>query len=208
MTRILLALSAAALMSAQPAVAAGDAAAGKASYAVCGSCHGVNGEGNKALNAPALAGQMESYLARQVSNFKAGIRGADPKDSFGAQKRPMAMTLADDAAIANVSAYLASLPEARPAATLGGNADAGKALYGVCGACHGVNGEGNKALNGPNLRVLQDWYAVRQLANFKAGIRGAHPKDSFGAQMRPMAMTLADEQAMKDVSAYIATLGR
>ncbi|MBQ31032.1 MAG: hypothetical protein CL923_00455 [Deltaproteobacteria bacterium] len=38
-------------------------------------------------------------------------RGAHPKDMFGMQMRPMAMTLANDAAVNNVAAYIASLPE-------------------------------------------------------------------------------------------------
>ena len=41
---------------------------------------------------------------------------------------------------------------------------------------------------------------------FKNGIRGAHPEDTYGQQMRPMAMTLANEETIKNVAAYIATL--
>ena len=92
------------------------------------------------------------------------------------------------------------------AAQAEGNAAKGKTLYTTCAACHGVNAEGNPALNSPALTGLQDWYMVRQLKNFKEGIRGGNPKDTFGAQMRPMAMTLPDEQAMEDVVAYILTL--
>ena len=33
---------------------AADAAAGKGAYAVCAACHGQNGEGNVAMNAPKL----------------------------------------------------------------------------------------------------------------------------------------------------------
>ncbi len=87
-----------------------------------------------------------------------------------------------------------------------GDAEKGKALYATCTACHGAEGKGQEALNAPNLTGLQEWYFVRQLANFKAGIRGADPKDIYGAQMRPMSMTLADEQAMKDVYAYIQSV--
>ncbi|MEE8157339.1 MAG: c-type cytochrome, partial [Gammaproteobacteria bacterium] len=58
----------------------------------------------------------------------------------------------------------------------------------------------------PALAGQHDWYTVRQLQYFKDGIRGTASGDTFGAQMRPMAMTLADEQAMKDVAAYINTL--
>ncbi len=186
----------------------GDAAAGKAAYGVCLACHGANGEGNAAVNAPALAGQPAWYTARQLNNYKQGIRGTNPKDTYGTQMRPMSMTLADDTAIANVSAYIASLSPPKNKATLDGDAGKGKALYGTCVACHGAKGEGNEALNAPPLSMLQDWYLVRQLANFKAGIRGADPKDAYGAQMRPMAMILADEQAIKDVSAHIVTLGQ
>ena len=56
------------------------------------------------------------------------------------------------------------------------------------------------------LRKLQDWYMERQLKHFKEGIRGTDPKDIFGQQMRPMAMTLADDQAILDVIAYIMSL--
>ena len=80
-------------------------------YAICQACHGAQGEGNKALNAPKLAGQQDWYLVRQLQNFKAGIRGTHAKDMFGMQMRPMAMTLANDAAVNNVAAYIASLKE-------------------------------------------------------------------------------------------------
>ena len=37
-------------------------------------------------------------------------------------------------------------------------------------------------------------------------MRGTHPEDTYGAQMRAMALTLADSTAMKDVVAYIRTI--
>ena len=91
------------------ALAAGDAAKGKTFYATCLACHGANGEGNKALNAPRLAGQEEWYVVRQLKNFKDGIRGADSNDIYGQQMRPMAQILPDDQAIADVAAYIATL---------------------------------------------------------------------------------------------------
>ncbi|HWY94198.1 MAG TPA: c-type cytochrome, partial [Steroidobacteraceae bacterium] len=57
------------------AAAAGDVAAGQASYAVCSACHGAQAEGNPQLNAPKLAGQAGWYLTRQLQDFKLGIRG-------------------------------------------------------------------------------------------------------------------------------------
>jgi cytochrome c oxidase subunit II len=87
-----------------------------------------------------------------------------------------------------------------------GDAVAGQALYGVCAACHGTNGEGNVALNSPKLSGQADWYIRRQLGNFKEGIRGAHEDDEYGRQMAPMAAVLADESAIRNVSAYIKSL--
>ena len=186
--------------------AAGDAAKGKARYAVCQACHGVDGMGNKALNSPKIAGQEPWYLERQLKNFKAGIRGADPKDKYGMQMRPMAMTLADDQSILDMAAYVSSIPVERAVVnTIKGDLEAGKAAYVVCQACHGSAGEGNKTLNSPKLAGLQDWYVARQLKNFKSGIRGTKSGDMFGMQMRPMAMSLANDEAINNVAAYIAT---
>ncbi len=186
--------------------AAGDPEAGKALFAVCAACHGANGEGSQVLNAPANAGQDEWYVIRQLNNFRDGTRGAHGKDIFGAQMRPMAMQLANEQAVEDVAAYVASLPPPSPATTIEGDAAAGQKAYVTCIACHGENGEGNTSLNAPRLSGQHDWYIVRQLENFKAGVRGANPKDIYGAQMKPMAEMLATEEQVRDVTAYIATL--
>ena len=61
-------------------------------------------------------------------------------------------------------------------------------------------------MNAPRLSGQYDWYIKRQLENFKTGVRGTDPKDIYGAQMRPMAMILATDEQVLDVTAYIATL--
>jgi cytochrome c oxidase subunit II len=188
------------------AYAAGDATKGKAAYAVCAACHGANGMGNKVLNAPRISGQEPWYLERQLKNFKAGIRGANSKDPYGMQMRPMALTLANDQAVSDMAAYVSSMPDSKPSEiTVKGDATAGKASYMICQTCHGPKGDGNKALNSPKLTGLQDWYIVRQLKNFKSGIRGTKNGDLYGMQMRPMALTLANDEAINNVAAYIAT---
>ncbi|MEK9647822.1 MAG: c-type cytochrome [Gammaproteobacteria bacterium] len=88
-----------------------------------------------------------------------------------------------------------------------GDASRGQALYATCGACHGANAEGMEALNAPALAGQEEWYVVRQLQNFKKGIRGG-AGDVYGMQMAPMAMILPDDQAMEDVAAYIKSLGK
>lgn len=73
------------------------------------ACHGAEAEGNKALNAPGLKGLPDWYIVTQLKNFKSGARGADPKDTEGMQMRPMAMTVPDEAAMANIAAYIHSI---------------------------------------------------------------------------------------------------
>ena len=188
------------------ALAAGDVAKGKTLYAICSACHGANGEGMAALNAPANAGQDPWYMTRQLKNFRAGIRGAHPDDAFGAQMRPMAMVLADDQAIADVVAYISSLDMPEPVTTIEGDVELGKQAYETCVPCHGENGQGAVALDAPRLSNQHDWYIVRQLENFKAGIRGGHQNDIYGAQMRIMSQMLETDVRVRAVAAYIATL--
>jgi cytochrome c oxidase subunit 2 len=172
---------------------------------VCAACHGANGEGNVAMNAPRLSGQLPWYLERQLHQFKQGVRGTHDKDVFGKVMAPMAATLPDDAAIANVSAYIATLPDTRAAATIKGNADAGRQRWATCSACHGADGQGIAATNAPRLKGMSDWYLARQLNNFKNGMRGAHPQDIQGAQMALFAESLKDDAAVGDVLAYLNT---
>ena len=71
---------------------------------------------------------------------------------------------------------------------------------------HGERAEGIEDQGGPSLNGASDWYLLTQLQNFKAGVRGADPRDEGGNRMAPMVSGLGDEQAMKDVIAYIGTL--
>ncbi|AMO23014.1 hypothetical protein GCM10027034_45590 [Ramlibacter solisilvae] len=186
--------------SARPA---GDVAAGKALYAACAACHGANGEGNVAVNAPKLSGQGGWYLERQLRHFKQGARGTNEKDAFGKMMAPMAATLADDKAMADVVAYIASLPDTPAAGTLKGNADNGRQRFQTCAACHGANAQGNAATNAPRLKGMSDWYLATQLKNFRTGVRGHDPQDIYGGQMALFAGMLGDDAAIADVLAYI-----
>lgn len=188
------------------ALAAGDPAKGEVLYKICTSCHGPKAEGMATLNAPANAGQDPWYLTRQLKNFKDGIRGAHPDDTFGAQMRPMAMMLANEQDIADVVAYLSSMDMPEPPRTIEGDIEGGKRAYRTCIPCHGEFGEGAKSLDAPRLSSQHDWYLVRQLENFKAGIRGTHVSDIYGAQMRIMAQMLETDEQVRAVAAYIATI--
>jgi cytochrome c oxidase subunit 2 len=180
--------------------------AGRTAFAVCAACHGANGEGNETLNAPNLTGLSAWYLERQLLNFKHGLRGAGSDDTFGAQMAPMAATLPDKAAIRNVSAYIDSLPDVEPAATVSGDVARGQDLFNTCRSCHGHEAQGIWSINAPGLKSTNDWYLVRQLENYRQGIRGSHPSDLHGKQMTLVSGMLRDEQSVRDVVAYINSL--
>jgi len=192
------------MLSAGPAIA--DVAAGKAAYLVCAACHGPNGEGNVALNAPRLAGQEPWYLSRQLAAYRAGHRGTAAGDIFGMQMRPMAMITADPAVQANLIEYIGTFPAVPAEITIAGDPTAGQAGYAVCMACHGAKGEGIEALGGPRLAGQNDWYLVRQIKNYQNGKRGYDAADTYGQQMKPMASLLSTDKAINDVVAYINTL--
>lgn len=183
--------------------AAANAVTGKALYATCAACHGANAEGNSALNAPKLSGLGAWYLERQLKLFKAGARGTHEKDVFGKMMAPMAATLADDAAIADVAAYIASLPDTPAAPTIKGDAQRGAQRFATCAACHGDDGRGIAATNAPRLQGMSDWYMATQLRHFRDGVRGGHANDIHGAQMGLVAGMLNDDAAIGDILAYI-----
>jgi cytochrome c oxidase subunit II len=199
-------------LAAQPTFAktraevAGDPAAGQALYATCSTCHGAQAEGNRDLNAPKLSGQAAWYLVRQLNDFKQGRRGVHDNDTFGKQMAPFAQTLTDDAAVKNVVAYIGTLPDARPAATVFGNPDEGSELYETCAACHGAKGQGIWSTRAPRLANMSDWYMARQLQNFREGVRGTHRENFDGAQMGAIAKVLTKDQAISDLLDYVHTL--
>lgn len=186
--------------------AVGDPEAGAATYAVCTACHGAEGEGNEALNAPKIAGQEPWYLKRQIRLYQQGIRGADPDDVYGMQMAPMANTVTSEQALADVAAYVESLPDRPAEPTVIGDAGRGRSIYSTCAACHGRDGSGNWSTKAPRLAGMSDWYLRRQLQYFRDGVRGAHAGDLYGMQMAMMAAGLRDDRAIDDLIAYINTL--
>jgi cytochrome c oxidase subunit 2 len=185
---------------------AGDVSAGAALFAVCSACHGQQAEGNPALHAPKLSGQADWYLVRQLKNFKGGARGTNEKDEYGHLMAPMAATLADDAAIRNVVAYIETLPDQPAAPTLTADIGDGRSLYSNCATCHGADGHGNRSTSAPRLAGMSDWYLATQLDNFRHNIRGRHPDDLYGMQMSSIASMLTEEHQVTDLAVFVNSL--
>ncbi|MFT3905435.1 MAG: c-type cytochrome [Steroidobacteraceae bacterium] len=194
------------IIAATLAAAAAPAFAADANFDFCFTCHGDNLNGNVAIHAPRIAGLEGWYIQSQLTAFKNGWRGAHEDDAPGNEMRPVGEHLSD-AEVKQLLSFVRTLTPKAPPVTVTGNVEHGKELYATCASCHGAAGEGNELLHAPALAARTDWYLVKQLQNYRAGIRGARDDDTYGQQMRIMAANgLGDDAAVDDVVAYINTL--
>ncbi|HMM66040.1 MAG TPA: c-type cytochrome [Dokdonella sp.] len=146
----------------------GDAKAGEAKSAACGACHGLDGN-SAAATYPKLAGQNESYIARQLGQFKAGKR-------VNPIMAPFAATLSEQD-MHDLGAYFAS-KQATPGQTDEAYVARAQALYragdsklGVpaCMACHGPSGRGIAGAAYPQLSGQWADYVSAKLGEWRAG---------------------------------------
>ena len=179
---------------------------GQEVFQTCVPCHNADGSGNRVVGAPNIAGMKEWYVERELEKFRGGIRGLQFNDVEGMRMVPMAISLTSEDDVKAVAHYVETLPPVRHASSLPGDPKSGAALYATCAACHGDNGAGNKDLGAPPIAGVDDWYLAAELRKFQSGVRGTSPKDREGRLMRSMARTLADEDAIRNVVAYIGTL--
>ena len=82
----------------------------------------------------------------------------------------------------------------------------GEKLYGLCTQCHGATGAGSPLALAPSIAGLADWYVTAQLKNFKSGLRGTHPDDVGGLRMYPMSLSIASDEDIASLAAYVARL--
>lgn len=75
---------------------------------------------------------------------------------------------------------------------------------GLCTLCHGADTRGNAAVRAPRLAGLQPWYLSAQLKAYQANLRGAHPADVPGNEMRFIAAALTDTAAVDKVLAQFS----
>ena len=83
----------------------------------------------------------------------------------------MAATLADDAALDNVVAYITSLPDNPAPSTVQSNTVNGQRIYGTCAACHGPDGNSPPSPDFPRLAGQHYDYLLKSLRDYKSGAR-------------------------------------
>ena len=182
---------------------------GAAVWGTCVPCHGSQGQGNRELGAPAIAGLPQWYVEDQLNGFANNWRGAHPFDTVGIRMKSMVLALDDtEGDMQSVAEFVSGMDQTAPEDFFPeGDVSAGQQTYVTCATCHGQDGSGNEGLHAPPIANQSDWYLFEQLRKFKAGWRGAHPEDTWGGTMRQGSgvMTL-DNQAMLNVVSYIETL--
>lgn len=198
-----------ALGLAQTAVGAvkpeGDASAGKAQVAVCGACHGA--DGNSAAPFPKLAGQGEKYLYKQMQDVRDGARVI-----------PTMMGQLDnksDQDLADIAAFYASQN------ATGGQTDPellalGQKVYragvaernvAACAACHSPTGAGNAPAGYPSLSGQHAQYIADQLRAYRKGNEDPAGRTNDGDTriMRSTAAGLTDME-IEALASYVSGL--
>ncbi len=146
---------------------AGDPVAGAASYRACAACHGADGSGRSDGTFPRLAGQHRSVIVKQLVDIQEGRRSNPVMEHF-------AETLIDGREIADLAAYVETLPRPPENGTGDGRAlEEGRRTYGRdCSDCHGERGEGDAERFTPVLAGQHYAYLLRQARAIAAGRRG------------------------------------
>ncbi|WP_415036487.1 c-type cytochrome [Azonexus sp.] len=190
----------------EPAAAKADPAKGKLiAESICVACHGLEGNSLDAAN-PHLAGQVEQYIYKQLSNFKA--QGDKPAQRDNAIMAGMAAPLSDED-MRNVAAWYASQKLKPEAAKNEASIALGKKLWrqgdfrkGIpaCAGCHGPAGAGLPAQY-PALAGQFSAYTENQLKTFRDETRANDPEK----MMRTIAAKLSDVE-IKAVADYAAGL--
>jgi cytochrome c553 len=186
--------AAAAAAVADVAVKPGNAAAGQAKAAVCGACHGMDGNSTDAQY-PKLAGQSEAYIARQLTAFKAGTRQIPIMMGMAAPLSKQDMH--------DLGAYFAT-QTALPGVADQALVAQGEKLFRegdptrtipACMACHSIDGRGNPGASYPQLSGQHAQY-------IEATLKAWHGGTVWGTDARDQIMpSIAKQLTAEDISA-------
>jgi cytochrome c553 len=191
----------------------GDAAAGATKSAVCAACHGADGN-SVDPQYPKLAGQHESYIARQLALYKTGERenaimlgfaamlSAQDMRDIGAYFATQAVVpgVADDSEITSGPNQGRNFYQVGERLFRAGNAPQGVP---ACQACHGPAGAGIPGPY-PALGGQHAGYTAAMLTAFRGGAVWGRDANA-NAVMAGVARNLSDEE-IQALATYIEGL--
>jgi cytochrome c553 len=181
----------------------GDATVGQTKAAACAACHGMDGNSSDAQY-PKLAGQNESYIVRQLMNFKSGSRVNAIMQGMAAPLSPQDMH--------DIAAYFAS-QKVVPGVTDETLAGLGGKLFRegnperqvpACMSCHGPDGRGNPGAKYPQIAGQHAEYVQKQLQGWHDG-DNSRGSDAFAQIMPAIAQRLTQDEIVA-VASYVEGL--
>ena len=167
----------------------------------CSNCHGITGQ-STSQQFPKLAGQQESYLRAQLTDFKGHLR----KDINGTQYM-WGMTNLTTKQIDELASYFATQPAMRGTKAQGPEIILGESIFknGLplqqvlsCSSCHGQDALG--AADIPRLAGQHNNYLYKQILIFQT--TDDRPR---GQVMKQIIHNINDQQA-RDVALYLSNL--
>ncbi len=183
----------------------GDAQAGATKAAVCGACHGMDGNSTDPQY-PKLAGQHAAYTARHLALYKSGERENAIMAGFAA--------VLSEEDMLDLGAHYASLT-ITPGIADESMVAVGERLYRggdgnrelpACIACHGPAGEGNPLVPYPVIAGQHAAYTADMLRRYRAGAVYGDAQGSMVA-MAQVAAELSDTE-IEALASYLEGLHR
>lgn len=159
-------------------------------FSYCLVCHGTGLRGNDTIGGANLSILPDWYVARQLEGFRQGWRGMNRQDKTAQEMMAVAVAMEADA-IARAATFVADTP-ARPATDF--DDATAQVETGLCQTCHGESLQGSQTTGAPPLAGQSAAYLLRQLIAFRSGSRGEQPDDTYGQQMRGIALGLNEAE--------------
>lgn len=206
MKKLALALSVVIAAISSPAIAEGNAEAGKTKIIVCSACHGM--DGNSMIDMyPKIAGQHATYLQKQLHDFRSAAQTGGKDGRMDPIMAGMSIALSDQD-ILDISAYFSSqavqvaevkdIPELGEKLYKGGDVSRGITS---CMACHGPDGKGAELAGFPTLAGQHANYIKIQLTKFREASR----HNDLNGMMQDVAKKLNDSD-IEALSKYLSSL--
>lgn len=182
---------------------------------VCATCHGDFGQGGSRGEYPRLAGQSETYLAKQLQSFRARKRINIPMFPYTEERE------LSDEDVRAISGYLASIKLPTTPPQFKGNEDAltrlqmmkkvmivprvegdiangGKIYQKECASCHAKDGRGRGSF--PMLVGQYSNYLLKQVGSYLKGERPHDEEDSRGI------LAELKDTDIRDILAYLTSI--
>lgn len=167
-------------------------------FTYCLVCHGSHLQGNDNIGGAKLNMLPSWYVQRQLNAFRKGWRGTNKQDKKGQEMMAVARAMPHQN-IPKAAQYTSQNHTGKHSKLFPLSESSTPANLSLCQSCHGEQLQGNQQTGAPPLATQSSDYLLRQLKAFRAGTRGHASEDTFGQQMRSIALSLEPSQ-LKDIA--------